>query len=214
MNKFKYACIGFIFISTVVSLISLFSQIDPYRESYEKYEAGEYYFLAHAKTTEPTDPNLIYNTNLDMTDSRNMLLLQTNADVYAYNLQGGYCTVVHDGNTYRDFPVNRLNYVSPEDYSILQGKTYTYEEYCDRLEQVRDGIESEEVLSDPKMLGTAKKDNVFTYVQLILNVFIGAGYIFLGGSIDDYGKELLFVFWGLANVFLDIVIFNLTILGG
>ncbi|MCR5592635.1 MAG: hypothetical protein K6F79_02640 [Saccharofermentans sp.] len=212
MNKFKYACIGFIFISTVMSLISLFSQVDPYRESYEKYEAGEYYFLAHAKTTEPTDPNLIYNTNLDMTDSRNMLLLQTNADVYAYNLQGSYCTVVHDGNTYRDFPVNRLNYVSPEDYSVLQGKTYTYEEYCDRLEQVRDGIESEEILSDPKMLGASERTDVFAYVQLILNVIAVVGYFFERNALDDFAKDMLIGFCALVNLLLDIIIFGTTVL--
>ncbi|MBP5179694.1 MAG: hypothetical protein J6127_00185 [Clostridiales bacterium] len=212
MRKFHIVCLAFILVSTLISAAALFGRQDPYRDSYEKYLSGDCYFLAGARTTEPTDPNLIYNTNLDLSDPRNMLLLQTNAHVYAYDINGPYCTVIYDGTTITNFPVNRLIFETTEDYSLISGgKPLTYEEYRARIEAVENNELSDQVLSDKSMI-PKKVDHTFVWAQIIFNVVVAAGMFFVKDGLDKMVIDIVLVFWTLVNIFLNIVIFNMAIL--
>ena len=167
--------------------------------TYDKYESGEYYLRARAYTTdfELTNDNALQYSELDMSDPKNMLLCTSNAEVFASDPKGPYCTVVYGENTINDFPLSRLKF---------NGKKYTREEYDALMEVISKDPSMKDMLSDENML-PGKPDIIFPLVVL------GASVVFCillyVGREDEMLTQIFIVAWVLLSIFWDICYVNI-----
>ena len=162
------AAYSIIIISLLIqTFFYLFVILDGSGSTYDKYESGEFFLRARAYTTdfELTNDNALQYSELDMSDPKNMLLCTSNAEVFASNPKGPYCTVVYGENTINDFPLSRLKFKTDYDRDIFNGKKYTREEYDALMEVIRKVPSMKDMLSDENML-PGKPDIVFPLVVL------------------------------------------------
>ena len=116
------AAYSIIIISLLIqTFFYLFVILDGSGSTYDKYESGEYFLRARAYTTdfELTNDNALQYSELDMSDPKNMLLCTSNAEVFASNPKGPYCTVVYGENTINDFPLSRLKFKTDYDRGYM-----------------------------------------------------------------------------------------------
>ena len=176
--------------------------------TYDKYESGEYYLRARAYTTdfELTNDNYEQYADLDMSDPKNVLLCTSNADVFASDPKGPYCTVIYGENTINDFPLSRLKFKTDYDRDIFNGKKYTREEYDALMEVISKDPSMKDMLSDENML-PGKPDIIFPLVVL------GASVVFCillyVGREDEMFSEIILVAWVLLSIFWDICYVNI-----
>lgn len=176
--------------------------------TYDKYESGEYYLRARAYTTdfELTNDNALQYSELDMSDPKNMLLCTSNAEVFASDPKGPYCTVVYGENTINDFPLSRLKFKTDYDRDIFNGKKYTREEYDALMEVISKDPSMKDMLSDENML-PGKPDIIFPLVVL------GASVVFCillyVGREDEMLTQIFIVAWVLLSIFWDICYVNI-----
>ena len=175
--------------------------------TYDKYESGEYYLRARAYTTdfELTNDNALQYSELDMSDPKNVLLCTSNADVFASDPKGPYCTVIYGENTINDFPLSRLKFKTDYDRDIFNGKKYTREEYDALMEVISKDPSMKDMLSDENML-PGKPDIIFPLVVL------GASVVFCillyVGREDEMFSEIILVAWVLLSILWDIFYVN------
>ena len=176
--------------------------------TYDQYASGEYYLRARAYTTdfELTNDNALQYSELDMSDPKNMLLCTSNAEVFASDPKGPYCTVVYGENTINDFPLSRLKFKTDYDRDIFNGKKYTREEYDALMEVISKDPSMKDMLSDENML-PGKPDIVFPLVVL------GASVVFCillyVGREDEMLTQIFIVAWVLLSIFWDICYVNI-----
>ena len=176
--------------------------------TFDKYESGEYYLRARAYTTdfELTNDNALEYSELDMSDPKNMLLCTSNAEVFASDPKGPYCTVVYGENTINDFPLSRLKFKTDYDRAIFNGKKYTREEYDALMEVISKDPSMKDMLSDENML-PGKPDIIFPLGVL------GASVVFCillyVGREDEMFSEIILVAWVLLSIFWDICYVNI-----
>ena len=176
--------------------------------TYDKYASGEYYFLARAKTTQPDD-SLLYDTTIDTSKTKNILLLSSGAEVIAYNMHGPYCTVVYGDEVVEDFPYYRLKFLTDDDKDIFFGKTYTEEEYNALLKKIMDDPSMEKMLSDKKML-PGKKDFIFPVVVVVYSLAMAIALFLLRD--DSMWSEIILTIWVLLSILFDIIYTNATMI--
>jgi hypothetical protein len=176
--------------------------------TYDKYESGEYYLRARAYTTdfELTNDNALQYSELDMSDPKNMLLCTSNADVFASDPKGPYCTVVYGENTINDFPLSRLKFKTDYDRDIFNGKKYTREEYDALMEVISKDPSMKDMLSDENML-PGKPDIIFPLV--VLGASVVFCILFYVGREDEMFSEIMLVAWVLLSIFWDICYVNI-----
>ena len=203
------AAYSIIIISLLIqTFFYLFVILDGSGSTYDKYESGEYYLRARAYTTdfELTNDNALQYSELDMSDPKNMLLCTSNAEVFASNPKGPYCTVVYGENTINDFPLSRLKFKTDYDRDIFNGKKYTREEYDALMEVISKDPSMKDMLSDENML-PGKPDIIFPLVVL------GASVVFCillyVGREDEMLTQIFIVAWVLLSIFWDICYVNI-----
>ena len=203
------AAYSIIIISLLIqTFFYLFVILDGSGSTYDKYESGEYFLRARAYTTdfELTNDNALQYSELDMSDPKNMLLCTSNAEVFASNPKGPYCTVVYGENTINDFPLSRLKFKTDYDRDIFNGKKYTREEYDALMEVISKDPSMKDMLSDENML-PGKPDIIFPLVVL------GASVVFCillyVGREDEMLTQIFIVAWVLLSIFWDICYVNI-----
>ena len=203
------AAYSIIIISLLIqTFFYLFVILDGSGSTYDKYESGEYFLRARAYTTdfELTNDNALQYSELDMSDPKNMLLCTSNAEVFASDPKGPYCTVVYGENTINDFPLSRLKFKTDYDRDIFNGKKYTREEYDALMEVISKDPSMKDMLSDENML-PGKPDIIFPLVVL------GASVVFCillyVGREDEMLTQIFIVAWVLLSIFWDICYVNI-----
>ena len=173
--------------------------------TYDKYVSGEYYFRARAKTTQPED-SLLWDTSLDMTQTKNVLLLSSGAKVYAYNPHGQYATVDYGENTVQDFPLRRLKFLTEDDKDVFNGKKFTKEEYDDLIERIAADPSMEDMLSDTAML---PQKHSITYPVAVVFYSLVFGIILFALHDDEMWSQIILVFWVLLSILFDVIYANI-----
>lgn len=176
--------------------------------TYDQYASGEYYFRARAYTTdfELTNDNYEQYADLDMSDPKNVLLCTSNADVFASDPKGPYCTVIYGENTINDFPLSRLKFKTDYDRDIFNGKKYTKEEYDALIEVISKDPSMKDMLSDGKML-PGSVDLTFPITVLIASATM---CILLFVCRDDETlTEIIIIVWILLSILWDICYVNI-----
>ena len=174
--------------------------------TYDKYVSGEYYFRARAKTTQPDD-SLLWDTSLDMTQTKNILLLSSGAEVYAYNPHGPYCTVDYGEDTVQDFPLGRLKFLTEDDKDVFNGKQYTKEEYDALIEKISGDSSMRKMLSDEKMI---PGKHSLSYPLLVLLMSAAAAVVYCFSREDSFTGEIVLTFWVLLSILMDILYANIS----
>lgn len=176
--------------------------------TYDQYASGEYYFRARAYTTdfELTNDNYEQYADLDMSDPKNVLLCTSNADVFASDPKGPYCTVIYGENTINDFPLSRLKFKTDYDRDIFNGKKYTREEYDALIELISTDPSMKDMVSDEKML-PGSVDLTFP-----MTVFIASAAMCILLFVcrdDEMLTEIIIVVWVLLSILWDICYVNI-----
>ena len=205
MNMKSKNAVVIIVIGLIVQMfLYVFMFTDP-ASSYDQYASGECYFRARAKTTEPED-SLLWNTNLDMTQTKNVLLLSSGAKVYASNPHGPYCTVEYGDKVVEDFTLRRLTFLTEDDKDVFNGKKYTAEEYSALIEKIAADPSMQDMLSDKNML--PQKTSAIYPVSVICYSLL-LGFIVYLVRDDEMWCEIILVGWFLVSVLFDIAYINI-----
>lgn len=178
--------------------------------TYEKYLSGEYYFRALAVTTAPQDPSLTLNTDLDYSDPKNLLLVNSGWEVAAYDPHGPYCTVEYGGDVIEDFPINRLRFLSQEDRDVFNGKVYTEEEFNARIKAISEDLDpsKKNALSTERMLSSGKNSSIGTLLlALMMTTVIPAGIMFILRD-NEYLSGMIAIVWVVLCVVYDAILFH------
>ncbi|MBO4242913.1 MAG: hypothetical protein J5883_06510 [Clostridiales bacterium] len=206
MNKSRAGEFAIIFI--VLSMIYMgFSYFVLDRNSntaYDMYLDGEYYFRAEAYTKSTGD--WWEFTDVDHNDPRYMICASNGVKIYAYDLNGRYCTVYHDGDILHDYPIANLEFRSDEEKDIFYGhKVYTLEEYEARVEALP---EDSPVLGDPDMKNGeshSAKQEIFITIVVGYSAILGLLYVFTRSKGVFYNGVL--VIWTTLVFIWDILSF-------
>lgn len=205
MNMKSKNAVLIITIGLIAQMFLYFFMFTDPASSYDQYVSGEYYFRARAKTTEPDD-SLVWNTNLDMTQTKNVLLLSSGAEVFASNPHGPYCTVEYGDKIVEDFPIGRLKFLTEDDKDVFKGKKYTAEEYSALIEKIAADPSMQKMLSDENML-PQKKSVIYPVSVLCYSVLLG--FIVYLVRDDEMWCEIILVGFILVSVLFDIAWVNI-----
>jgi len=204
--NFKKAHIVVVIVLIMQMIFYGFTAMDT--STYGKYASGEYYFRARAKTTQPDD-SLLFDTTLDMSQTKNILLLSSGAEVYAYNPHGPYCTVEYGDEVVQDFPLTRLKFLTDDDKDVFNGKKYTEEEYNALIERMLADPSMQDMLSDKAMI-PSKSNYSFPLIVILVSVTM-AVVLYLVRE-DGITKEIILTVWVLLSILFDIFYANTTLL--
>lgn len=180
------------------------------RDSYNKYVSGEYFFRYKAKTTEAPDPweNLDPNEPMpetDYSDPKEILLLSTNASVYAYGPHDGVCTVIYGDNVIEDFPLSRLNFENETDKMLFNGtKVYTYDEYT----EVVNGLTKDQLKSNivsTKEVANYNRVKEFMFILIGVDVFFGIILFVVKRNELDDKEDLVLLIAALYSIFWEVI---------
>ena len=194
-----------IVIGLILQMLFYAFMTDGSTMTYDLYASGEYYFRARAKTTEPEE-SLLWDTSLDMTQTKNVLLLSSGAKVYAYNPHGPYCTVEYGDKVVEDFPVRRLTFLTEDDKDVFNGKKYTAEEYSALIEKIAADPSMQDMLSDKNML--PQKSSAIYPVSVVCYSLL-LGFIVYLVRDDEMWCEILLVGFILVSILFDIAWVNI-----
>lgn len=205
------AAYAIIIISLLVqTFFYLFVIVGEPGSTYDKYESGEYYFRARAYTTdfELTNDNYEKYANLNMSDPKNVLLCTSDAEVFASDPKGPYCTVIYGDDTITDFPISRLKFKTDYDRDIFNGKKYTKEEYDALIELISTDPSMKDMVSNEKML-PGSVDLAFP-----MTVFIASAAMCILLFVcrdDEMLTEIIIVVWVLLSILWDIFYVNVFV---
>lgn len=180
------------------------------RDSYNKYVSGEYFFRYKAKTTEAPDPWENWDPNepmpeTDYSDPKEILLLSTNASVYAYGPHDGVCTVIYGDNVIEDFPLSRLNFENETDKMLFNGtKVYTYDEYID----VVNGLTKDQLKSNivsTKEVANYNRVKEFMFILIGVDVFFGIILFVVKRNELDDKEDLVLLIAALYSIFWEVI---------
>ena len=180
------------------------------RDSYNKYVSGEYFFRYKAKTTEAPDPWENWDPNepmpeTDYSDPKEILLLSTNASVYAYGPHDGVCTVIYGDNVIEDFPLSRLNFENETDKMLFNGtKVYTYDEYI----EVVNGLTKDQLKSNivsTKEVANYNRVKEFMFILIGVDVFFGIILFVVKRNELDDKEDLVLLLAALYSIFWEVI---------
>lgn len=180
------------------------------RDSYNKYVSGEYFFRYKAKTTEAPDPWENWDPNdpmpeTDYSDPKEILLLSTNASVYAYGPHDGVCTVIYGDNVIEDFPLSRLNFENETDKMLFNGtKVYTYDEYT----EVVNGLTKDQLKSNivsTKEVANYNRVKEFMFILIGVDVFFGIILFVVKRNELDDKEDLVLLIAALYSIFWEVI---------
>lgn len=180
------------------------------RDSYNKYVSGEYFFRYKAKTTEAPDPWENWDPNepmpeTDYSDPKEILLLSTNASVYAYGPHDGVCTVLYGDNVIEDFPLSRLNFENETDKMLFNGtKVYTYDEY----KEVVNGLTKDQLKSNivsTKEVANYNRVKEFMFILIGVDVFFGIILFVVKRNELDDKEDLVLLLAALYSIFWEVI---------
>ena len=180
------------------------------RDSYNKYVSGEYFFRYKAHTTEAPDPWENWDPNdpmpeTDYSDPKEILLLSTNASVYAYGPHDGVCTVIDGDNVIEDFPLYRLRFENETDKMLFNGtKVYTYDEYIEIVngltkDQLKSNIVSTEAVANYNRV------KEFMFILIGVDVFFGILLFVVKRNELDDKEDLVLLVAALYSIFWEII---------
>lgn len=175
---------------------------------YDKYLSGEYYFRARAILTAPQDPNLQFNTELDYSDPKNLLLVNSGWELIAYDPHGPSCTVEYGDDVIEDFPINRLRFVSRADSDVFYGKVLTREQYDAHINEIAEDPSQRKALSTERMLSSGKNSSIGTLLlALMMTTVIPAGIMFILRD-NEYLSGMIAIVWVVLCVVYDAILFH------
>ena len=207
----------YIYLVLVISCLiySISDYFIAMHRSYDMYLAGDYYFKQTTLVVNPHMSDDWWATpeaqNTDYSDPKNMLLRTTGTSVYAFGPHDGVCTVYYGDNVIEDFPISNLQFENDDAEYFYGRKTYTYEEYLDRIEQIIKDHDENHLLSDKAMYGYRR------YKPLMVTLICVDGVLALVLIIlyraELYDKFTLLMFIGalysiLFDVFTSIMLWS------
>ncbi|MBR4430669.1 MAG: hypothetical protein IKS75_05170, partial [Clostridiales bacterium] len=139
--------------------------------------------------------------------TKNILLLSSGAEVYAYNPHGPYCTVDYGEDTVQDFPLGRLKFLTEDDKDVFNGKQYTKEEYDALIDKISGDSSMRKMLSDEKMIPGKSSTS---YPLLVLLMSATAAVVYCFSREDSFTGEIVLVFWVLLSILMDILYANIA----
>lgn len=198
------------FIIIISSLI--FAVADSFiakRQSYEKYQKGEYYFRQKARTVD-THSDTWWATpeaqSMDYSDPKNMLLTSGNISVYAYGPHDGVCTVCYNETVIEDFPIKNLKFENDDADYFYGSKTYIYEEYIDIVNNMDESQLKSLRVSD-KAMANFKEIRKFMFILIGVDAVLAAILFLLYKAELDNAFNVLMFLGALYSVFFEVVTF-------